>query len=144
MCILHNVKSKLEYSTSSFFTSNRSFSFAARNELKVRVRGFCRGRVQKMQVSNAFPEWSIFHSICSPHQQEVADYQKRSNSQTISSLGKLLFYLPAIELQRRRVFGLQVLDPRTTVADPSKFEVVPWLRELAFTVMKCKVFNTDL
>ena len=49
-----------------------------------------------------------------------------------------------IRLLRRRVFGLQVLDPRTTVADPSKFEVVPWLCELAFTVMKCKVFNTDL
>ena len=41
-------------------------------------------------------------------------------------------------------FGLQVVDPRTTVAAPTRFEVVPWLRELAFTVMKCKVFNYDV
>ena len=50
----------------------------------------------------------------------------------------------AIELLTRRVFGLHVVDPRTTVAAPTRFEVKPWLREHAFTAMKCKVFNNDL
>ena len=49
-----------------------------------------------------------------------------------------------IELLRRRVFGLQVVDPRTMVAAPTRFEVIPWLRELAFTVMKSKVLNYDV
>ena len=44
----------------------------------------------------------------------------------------------------QRVFGLPVVDPRTTVAAPTRFEVIPWLREHAFTAMKCKVFNNGL
>ena len=49
-----------------------------------------------------------------------------------------------IELLRRRVCGLQVVDFGITVAAPTKVEALLWLGELAFPVMKCKVFNNAL